>query len=38
MNTDNYKKKFSGDESKVVAIDFDGVIHDHNLGFPVTIH
>ena len=33
MNTDNYKKKFSGDESKVVAIDFDGVIHDHNLGF-----
>lgn len=33
LNTENYTKKFSGDESKVIAIDFDGVIHDNSLGY-----
>ena len=33
MNTENYTKKFSSDESRVVAIDFDGVIHNDFMGF-----
>jgi hypothetical protein len=28
-----YKKQFAAREDKVIAIDFDGVIHDHCLGF-----
>lgn len=29
----DYQEQFAKDESKVVAIDFDGVIHDHKLGY-----
>lgn len=29
----DYQKQFEKDESKVIAIDFDGVIHNHNLGY-----
>ena len=30
---DNFIKKVVKNESDTLAIDFDGVIHDHNLGF-----
>jgi len=29
----DYQKQFAKDEFKVVAIDFDGVIHNHSLGY-----
>lgn len=29
----NYRNKFTSAEAKVVAIDFDGVIHDDHLGY-----
>ena len=33
MEVKNFIKKVVKDEKNVLAIDFDGVIHDHNLGF-----
>lgn len=33
MNDTEYQKQFSAREDKVIAIDFDGVIHNHHLGF-----
>ena len=32
-NVNNFIKKVVKDEKNVLAIDFDGVIHNHNLGF-----
>tara|TARA_B100000287_G_scaffold380388_1_gene384073 strand:+ start:200 stop:580 length:381 start_codon:yes stop_codon:yes gene_type:complete len=33
MEVDNFIKKVVKNETNTLAIDFDGVIHDHNLGF-----
>jgi len=29
----SYQNKFTSDEANVIAIDFDGVIHNHHLGY-----
>ena len=33
MHVEKYTKNFNRDEEKVIAIDFDGVIHDNNKGY-----
>lgn len=33
MHVEKYTKIFNRDEEKVIAIDFDGVIHDNNKGY-----
>ena len=33
MNKQNYKNKFQHNESLVIAIDFDGVVHNHDKGY-----
>ena len=33
MHVEKYTKNFNRDEKKVIAIDFDGVIHDNNKGY-----
>lgn len=33
MDIKSYTDKFNKDESRIIAIDFDGVIHDHDKGF-----
>lgn len=33
MDIKSYTDKFNKDESRIIAIDFDGVIHNHDKGF-----
>jgi len=33
LDIKSYTDKFNKDESRIIAIDFDGVIHDHDKGF-----